>query len=166
MVFCRACGKEIHETAPTCPHCGAPQPLVAAGSGAALRSQTVAVLWCAFLGAFGAHRFYLGKVVSGVLYLLFCWTSIPSLIAFVEAPILAFSSPQTWATRYNGGRPSEPTHWAVKVLSLIGPILIVLGILSAIAIPAFNEYSVRARTAMIQPQPSSRVADCDRDAFA
>ncbi len=25
MVFCRGCGKEIHEIAPTCPHCGAPQ---------------------------------------------------------------------------------------------------------------------------------------------
>ncbi|HEU4374461.1 MAG TPA: hypothetical protein VFS02_13270, partial [Telluria sp.] len=27
MVFCRGCGKEIHESAPTCPHCGAPQAL-------------------------------------------------------------------------------------------------------------------------------------------
>ena len=25
MVFCRGCGKEIHEDAATCPHCGAPQ---------------------------------------------------------------------------------------------------------------------------------------------
>ena len=25
MVFCRGCGKEIHESAPICPHCGAPQ---------------------------------------------------------------------------------------------------------------------------------------------
>lgn len=25
MVFCRGCGKEIHETAPTCPQCGASQ---------------------------------------------------------------------------------------------------------------------------------------------
>jgi len=25
MVYCRGCGKEIHESAPTCPHCGAPQ---------------------------------------------------------------------------------------------------------------------------------------------
>ncbi|MCO4856048.1 hydrogenase maturation nickel metallochaperone HypA [Herbaspirillum sp. WGmk3] len=25
MVFCRGCGKEIHDTAPLCPHCGAPQ---------------------------------------------------------------------------------------------------------------------------------------------
>lgn len=26
MVYCRGCGKEIHETAPTCPHCGFVQP--------------------------------------------------------------------------------------------------------------------------------------------
>jgi hypothetical protein len=25
MIFCRGCGKEIHESASTCPHCGAPQ---------------------------------------------------------------------------------------------------------------------------------------------
>jgi hypothetical protein len=25
MVFCRGCGKEIHNSAPLCPHCGAPQ---------------------------------------------------------------------------------------------------------------------------------------------
>lgn len=25
MIFCRGCGKEIHESAATCPHCGAPQ---------------------------------------------------------------------------------------------------------------------------------------------
>ncbi|MFL7172470.1 zinc-ribbon domain-containing protein, partial [Escherichia coli] len=23
MVYCRGCGKEIHETAKSCPHCGA-----------------------------------------------------------------------------------------------------------------------------------------------
>jgi uncharacterized membrane protein YhaH (DUF805 family) len=32
MIFCRGCGKEIHESAPTCPHCGAKQ-LTAASSG-------------------------------------------------------------------------------------------------------------------------------------
>ncbi|RBA22906.1 zinc ribbon domain-containing protein [Herminiimonas fonticola] len=25
MVFCRGCGKDIHDSAVTCPHCGAPQ---------------------------------------------------------------------------------------------------------------------------------------------
>lgn len=32
MVFCRGCGKEIHETAPTCPSCGAPQDIYKAQS--------------------------------------------------------------------------------------------------------------------------------------
>jgi len=27
MSFCRGCGTTLHETAPTCPHCGAPQHL-------------------------------------------------------------------------------------------------------------------------------------------
>ncbi len=27
MVFCRGCGKELHETAPICPHCGFVQPI-------------------------------------------------------------------------------------------------------------------------------------------
>lgn len=28
-IFCRGCGVQIHEDAPTCPHCGAPQAAVA-----------------------------------------------------------------------------------------------------------------------------------------
>ncbi len=30
MVFCRCCGKEIHETASACPHCGGVQHFIAA----------------------------------------------------------------------------------------------------------------------------------------
>ena len=30
MSFCRGCGTALHETAPTCPHCGAPQHLPSA----------------------------------------------------------------------------------------------------------------------------------------
>ena len=30
MSFCRGCGTALHETAPTCPHCGAPQNLPSA----------------------------------------------------------------------------------------------------------------------------------------
>lgn len=33
MVFCTACGAEIHETAPFCPKCGAPQRVASAGDG-------------------------------------------------------------------------------------------------------------------------------------
>ncbi len=33
------------------------------------KNKTVALLLCIFLGIFGAHRFYVGKVGTGVLYL-------------------------------------------------------------------------------------------------
>lgn len=34
------------------------------------KSKSVALLLCIFLGLFGAHRFYVGKIGSGFLYLL------------------------------------------------------------------------------------------------
>ena len=36
MVFCRGCGKEIHSSAPVCPHCGAPQQAANSGSQTAV----------------------------------------------------------------------------------------------------------------------------------
>ena len=37
-----------------------------------------------FLGSFGGHKFYSGKIGKGILYLFFSWTCIPTLISFVE----------------------------------------------------------------------------------
>ena len=48
------------------------------------KDATVGVLLALFLGGFGAHRFYLGQVGWGLLYLLFCFTFIPALVSFVE----------------------------------------------------------------------------------
>ena len=42
------------------------------------------VLLALFLGGMGIHKFYAGHIFLGILYLLFCWTGIPSLIAFIE----------------------------------------------------------------------------------
>ena len=38
MVFCRGCGKQIHESAQNCPHCGAPHSLLAVTTGSANNS--------------------------------------------------------------------------------------------------------------------------------
>ena len=48
------------------------------------KDPTVGVLLALFLGGFGAHRFYMEQTGLGVVYLVFFWTFIPHLIAFVE----------------------------------------------------------------------------------
>ncbi len=37
-----------------------------------------------FLGYIGIHKFYAGKTLAGVLYLLFCWTGIPAILALID----------------------------------------------------------------------------------
>jgi TM2 domain-containing membrane protein YozV len=37
-----------------------------------------------FLGGLGAHKFYIGKIKTGILMLLFCWTYIPAIIGLIE----------------------------------------------------------------------------------
>lgn len=84
MVFCRGCGKEIHETAPSCPHCGAPQHVIASGVPKSDKDFVVTVLLCFFLGFLGVHRFYAGKIGTGILMLLtFGGFGIWALIDFI-----------------------------------------------------------------------------------
>lgn len=37
-----------------------------------------------FLGGLGVHKFYSGKIGLGILYLVFCWTYIPAIVAIIE----------------------------------------------------------------------------------
>ena len=49
-----------------------------------MKDKTTAALLAFFLGGIGVHKFYLGKSVQGIMYLIFSWTLIPSIIAFIE----------------------------------------------------------------------------------
>ncbi|MCX7663115.1 MAG: NINE protein [Tepidimonas fonticaldi] len=92
MVFCRGCGKEIHETAPTCPHCGAPQKTSGDTSD---KAWLPLVLMCFFVGFLGVHRFYVGKVGTGILMLLtFGGLGIWSLIDFIMILMGKFTDKQ------------------------------------------------------------------------
>lgn len=74
-MFCYKCGKEIDDEAIVCPNCGcATKNYNAFGSSyggeASRKSRLVALLLCVFLGGLGVHRFYVGKIGTGVIWLL------------------------------------------------------------------------------------------------
>lgn len=57
-----------------------------------IKNKVVAGLLAIFLGFLGIHKFYLGKIGQGILYLLFCWTYIPAIIGFLEGIIYLLSN--------------------------------------------------------------------------
>jgi TM2 domain-containing membrane protein YozV len=101
--FCSECGSIIKAKAEICPKCGVRQrPAPSAFSdGQGGRSRIGAALFALFLGGFGAHKFYLGKVEQGVIYLIFFWTLIPYIIAFVEFIIYLTMSDEAFNAKYN-----------------------------------------------------------------
>lgn len=48
------------------------------------KSKLAAGLLGIFLGGLGIHKFYLGNIGLGIVYILFCWTFIPGIIGFIE----------------------------------------------------------------------------------
>ena len=69
-MFCPNCGKELSDAAVACPGCGHPLNALrqSIGGGAVSpKSKVTVILLCLFLGCFGVHRFYVGKVGTGIL---------------------------------------------------------------------------------------------------
>lgn len=64
------------------------------------RSRLAAALLAIILGGLGAHKFYLGRPGVGLLYLLFCWTFVPSLIGLVEGLMLLSMNEQAFHAKY------------------------------------------------------------------
>ena len=76
--YCINCGEIIDARAEICPKCGVRQPTQYA-STSTFESRPVkdtdqrwlvTLLLCAFLGSLGVHRFYAGKIGTGILMLV------------------------------------------------------------------------------------------------
>lgn len=61
-----------------------------------VKSKVAAGILGIFLGGIGVHKFYMGKIGMGILYLLFCWTGIPAIVGFVEGIIYLCSNDENF----------------------------------------------------------------------
>ena len=90
-LYCKKCGTDAGD-AKYCPNCGESIE-DEAKSGITIEPGQKTVNKIAYgviailIGDFGIHRFYAGKWLSGILYLLFFWTFIPGLLGLVEGII-------------------------------------------------------------------------------
>ena len=76
----------------------APQPVYVTGINPSwpIKSKIAAGILGIFLGGIGAHKFYLGKIGMGILYLVFCWTGIPAFVGFIEGIIYLCSNDENF----------------------------------------------------------------------
>lgn len=61
-----------------------------------VKSKIAAGILGILLGGLGVHKFYLGKIGMGILYLCFCWTYIPAVIGFIEGIIYLCSNDENF----------------------------------------------------------------------
>jgi len=95
--FCVNCGGEIDYKAEVCPKCGVRQPSMASATG---KNRVTAGVFGILLGGFGIHKFYLGKIGWGIVYLVFFWTCIPAIIGLIEGIRYLTMSDQEFAEKY------------------------------------------------------------------
>ncbi|MBL1211460.1 NINE protein [Geminocystis sp. GBBB08] len=74
------------------------------------KSKSTAIILAFFLGGLGIHKFYLGNNFAGILYLVFCWTFIPSLLSIFDFIGLVLMSDQAFNAQYNNAILSTQTN--------------------------------------------------------
>ena len=124
---CPQCGAPIDPGATECKFCGeklavqqaaqqvqqpqpqvviqqaAPQQVYVSGINPSwpVKSKVAAGILAILLGGIGVHKFYLGKVGMGILYLCFCWTGIPAVLGLIEGIMYLCSNDENFQLKHH-----------------------------------------------------------------
>lgn len=151
--FCAQCGNNLDTSSQFCAKCGAKTKTevnspgmtqnmmqtatLPSGEIKSEKSAITALLLCLFLGALGVHRFYVGKIGTGILMLLTggglgIWT----LIDLIVIACCQFKDKQGHTLIFSRGRNSTVKTVLTVVGSVIGVIIIYVVILVGIVMCA------------------------------
>ena len=67
-----------------------------------MKDKNTAAILALFMGTIGVHKFYLGRIGAGILYLVFSLTFIPTVLGLIDFFILALMDQDEFNRRYNG----------------------------------------------------------------
>ncbi len=107
---CRFCGEKLPQAAApqAQPVQAAPQvtvnvqqPASAISPSWPIKSKIAAGVLAILLGGIGVHKFYLGKIGMGILYVVFCWTGIPALIGLIEGIMYLCSNDENFQLKHH-----------------------------------------------------------------
>lgn len=104
------------------------------------KSRKIDFILCLFLGAFGAHRFYEGKIITGVLYFITLgFLGLGVLIDFLQIVLGC----RTDKNKNPIGKQNEQYNTILKIISIITAIIFWLLIGFFVAKHAMNEPMVK-----------------------
>lgn len=72
-----------------------------------MKDRWTAIPLAFFLGGIGVHRFYLQQYVYGILYLLFCFTFVPLIVAFIDGIIWLIQDDNKFNEKYNNSKSTK-----------------------------------------------------------
>jgi uncharacterized protein (TIGR02145 family) len=121
MKYCPNCGAEAKEMR-YCSSCGTSlQAGYSHGYQPQPKSQGITFTLCFFLGGLGAHRFYVGKIGTGLLMLLF---NVPSLIIF-SYTTTALEMSKIYGEIYGRGPSNPDLVNTVNTITTISAVVVV-----------------------------------------
>jgi TM2 domain-containing membrane protein YozV len=73
-----------------------------------MKDKNVAAILALVMGGIGVHKFYLGRIGAGVLYLIFSLTFIPTILGVIDFFVLALMDKDEFDRRFNGSHMLPP----------------------------------------------------------